>query len=151
MIKTDIILHPHKILLDSYFNTDTAKYLYGKTGLSPSETIALGTIIAAYHPQRIIRIPEVHIPKKIKTPDFLIDNIRYEVKSPESLSGVGDLANTARKQVKHCGFVVFEFMNAKGAPLCDFIDKAFNCCIQHKNVGFILMNHGDIIYSSIDQ
>ncbi|MBR5418828.1 hypothetical protein IK110_01080 [Candidatus Saccharibacteria bacterium] len=149
MVKTDIILHPHKNLLDSYFNADTSKYHYGKSTLSPAETIALGSIIAAYHPQRIIRIPEVHIPRKIKTPDFLVDNISYEIKAPESINGIRGLAYTARKQIGQCGFIVFEFMNARGASLCDFLDCAYTTCAKSKKYGLILMNHGDIIYSTL--
>ena len=151
MIKTDIVLHPHKILMDSYFNTDTSKFVYGKPNLSVSETIALGSIIATYHPQRVIRIPEVHTPIKVKTPDFLIDNIPFEIKSPESFVGIKNLAYSARKQIKQCGFIVFEFMNAHGYPLCDLLERAYKLCANRKNIGLILMNHGHILYSSLTQ
>ena len=150
MVKTDIILHPHKILMDSYFGTDTSRYLFGKSNLSPSETIALGSIIAKYHPQRIIRIPEVYMPIKTKTPDFLIDNVRYEIKSPEKITGVKSLAKSAFKQIRRNGFIVFEFMNARDATLCDYLEEAYSYCSHRKNVGLILMSHGDIIYSSLD-
>ena len=149
MAKTDIILRPHKILMDSYFNTDTAEYHFGESMLSPSETIALGSIIAAYHPQRIIRIPEVNKPESIKTPDFLVDNIRYEIKCPKKLSGVRSLARRAFKQICCNGFIVFEFMNAKDASLSEYVEKAYSYCSHRKNIGLILMNHGDIIYSTL--
>lgn len=149
MIKTDIILHPHKILMDSYFNEDTSSYFFGESNLSPSETIALGSIIAAYHPQRIIRIPEVNIPINIKTPDFLVDNMCCEIKCPEKLSGVRSLARKAFKQIRCNGLIVFEFMNSKGATLSEYIEKAYSYCAHRQNINLILMNHGNIIYSTL--
>ena len=115
MVKTKIILRPEKEVLDSYFNTNTANYKFSdSTKLYPSEAMALGAIAEAYHPNTIIRIPEVLYPLETKTPDFLIDEIEYEVKAPIAFSGISALAKKSETQLRSpTGYLVMELMNIK--------------------------------------
>lgn len=148
MIKTKIIIMPDKPILDDFFNENTDDYLFDFKQPNYPETIAMGSIIEHYHPETIIRIPEVQIPIKHKTPDFLVDGIRYEIKAPESIKGIRNLYLKARGQARKRGFIVFDFMNIKNAPLYDCIQRAKRYCKRRNPQNYILMYHGQILYST---
>jgi hypothetical protein len=148
MVKTKIILIPDKPTLDDFFDEDTNDYLFNFKQPDYPETIAMSSLIEHYHPQTIIRIPEVRIPTNHKTPDFLVDGIRYEIKAPESIKGIRGLYLKARKQARKRGYIVFDFMNIKNASLYDCIQRAKHYCKRRSPQNYILMNHGDIIYST---
>jgi hypothetical protein len=149
MVKTKIILKPKKKIRDLYFGEDTRFYKYNKMKIGTPELIALGSLIASYHPERVIRIPEVSFPNHIKTPDFLIDGIEYEIKAPYKIERIEDRTKSALMQIRDPkGFVVYDYMNLLNATLCDALEYTFGLCKQLGVENFILMNHGDIIYST---
>ncbi len=149
MVKTKIILKPKKKIRDLYFGEDTRLYKYNKPRIDTPELIALGSIIASYHPEKVIRIPEVSFPYHIKTPDFLIDGVEYEIKAPFKIERIEDRTESALKQLRNPeGFIVYDFMNMLNATLCDSLDFTFNLCKQLNIKNYILMSHGDIIYST---
>ncbi|MBR3176363.1 hypothetical protein IKF25_00090 [Candidatus Saccharibacteria bacterium] len=148
MVKTKIILHPSKTALDKIFHANTKRYRFHFSQLNPSEIIAICSIIENYHPTTIIKIPEVAYPEKKRTPDFLIDGVRYEIKAPRSIHCVHSLYTKAKKQVRKNGFIVFEYMNIENASLFDFVEKTYKYCNRIQPWGFILMNHGNILYST---
>ena len=150
MVKTIIILQPQKTTLDNYFHTDTTDYKFSEnTTLNPSEAIALGSIAEAYHPSAIVRIPEVLYPLRVKTPDFLVDNIEYEVKAPIASSGILFLARKAETQLRSpTGFLVMELMNIRNVSLCTLLKRTYKYFMIRHIKNFIIMNHGDILYST---
>ncbi|MBP5633312.1 hypothetical protein J6X13_00025 [Candidatus Saccharibacteria bacterium] len=148
MVKTKIILIPDKPTLDEFFDEDTDSYLFNFKQPDYPETIVMSSLIEHFHPRTIIRIPEVRMPTKHKTPDFLVDGIRYEIKAPESIKGIRGLYLKARKQTRKRGFIVFDFMNMKNASLFECARRAKQYCKRRNPQNYILMHHGDILYST---
>ena len=150
MVKTKIILQPKKEILDSYFRTNTANYIFNEGAkLYPSEALALGAIAEAYRPNTIIRIPEVSYPLETKTPDFLIDDVEYEVKAPIAYSGISSLAKKSKTQLRFpTGYLVMDLMNIKNIPLYTLFKRAYNFFLTHHIKNFIIMCHGNILYST---
>ena len=149
MVKTKIILQPKKHFLDRYFHTDTKDYIFGHSQLYSSEIFALGAIAETFRPHTIVKIPEVHYPWKMKTPDFLVDGIKYEVKAPLVFRSIRFLTQKAETQLKTPdGFLVMELMNIQNVPLCTSLQYAYNYFIKRKLKNFIIMNRGDILYST---
>lgn len=150
MVKTKIILQPKKETLDNYFDTDTAGYKFNEdVKLHPSEAIALGAIAEAYHPNTIIKIPEVSYPLEIKTPDFLVDGVEYEVKAPIAFSGISTLAKKSETQLRlPTGYLVMELMNIKNIPLYTLFKRAYKYFGIRHIENFIIMCHGNILYST---
>ena len=149
MVKTKIILQPKKHFLDRFFNTDTSDFIFNHNRLYPTEIFTIGAIAETYRPHVIIKIPEVNYPLRTKTPDFFIDGKNYEVKSPIAIKGIKSLTRRAQKQLKSSAdFLVIELANIADASVCSSLEYAYNYCHARNIINFIIMSHGDILYST---
>ena len=101
--------HPTKEFLDEFFRADTSKFKFEYSKLEESEIEAANLLIRLLKPKVIIRLPEVKVPQHIKSPDFVIDGITYEVKAPKSIRQIGHRIHEGKKQIGSKGYIV---MNA---------------------------------------
>lgn len=147
MAKTKIIITPDKPILDDFFGADTSNYLFKYTQPDFSETIVMSSLITYYRPSAVVHIPEVMLPIKTKTPDFLIDGISYEIKTPQSLDGVYGLFRKAKIQTKKEGYIVFELLNMRNMPpLRECVKQIMNICTRRKKKHIIITFHGNILF-----
>lgn len=147
MAKTKIILTPNKSILDNFFETDTSNFVFNFTQPDFSEIVVMSSLITCYHPDTVVHIPEVRVPIKTKTPDFLINNTSYEIKTPTSMNGVCGLFRKAKTQTKCDGYIVFELMNMRNAPpLRTCVKQIMNICTRRKKKHIIITCHGNILF-----
>lgn len=113
LLKYAITHHPSKEFLDEYFGADTSKFSFRFDMLEPSEIEAGNLLVGFLKPKILIRLPEVDNPENIRTPDFIIDGIRYEIKAPTSLDQIKKRIREGKVQVGQNGFIVMSTYNCR--------------------------------------
>ncbi|MBR5418853.1 hypothetical protein IK110_01210 [Candidatus Saccharibacteria bacterium] len=122
----------------SFFRADTSKFKFEYSKLEESEIEAANLLIKLLKPKEVIRIPEVKIPERIKTPDFTIDGITYEIKAPKSVEQISRRMCEAMRQIRSNGFIVLDARNCERA-IKTFVREAVLVAKQHKVTRFYLV------------
>ena len=144
---SEYISIPTKHFLDSYFKTNTSHFLFRFSKLDDSEIAAKKILTNLLKPKTIIRIPEVNYPKNIRTPDFFIDGISYEVKAVNSERSLKNGITSAVGQIKQSGTLVLD-ISRYGVPDKIAISKAKHLAKEHKIQKLIIYRNETIIYIS---
>ena len=103
-----LILHPSKQLLDSYFGHDSKRYKFHYDKLSEPEISTLFTLLTILPANKIIRLPVVNYPEHIKMPDFLFNNTEVEVKTPKTKRGLEDRIRASKTQFRKEGILAID-------------------------------------------
>ena len=148
LLKYAIENHASKEYLDEYFGADTSSFKFEYSRLEQSEIEAGNLLIGLLNPKRIIRIPEVKIPERIKTPDFEIDGIKYEIKAPNSLEKIQDRVKEGKAQIKPGGFLVLSTYNCRSKE-DRFLREAIRSARGYRLNGFYFVARRGIKYISI--
>lgn len=143
LLKYAIAHHPSKEFLDEYFGVDTSKFKFEYSELEDSEIEAANILIELLKPKEVIRIPEVKIPERIKTPDFMIDGATYEIKAPKSVEQISRRMCEAVKQNRPNGFVVLNACKCERA-VGSFVREAVLAAKQHRISRFYLVSNHSI-------
>ena len=84
--------------------------------IDPSETeVAIAEVLANKYGKKVELIPRVLLPQKIQTPDYLIDGVRYDLKSPTG-NGKDVFRDMIKKKRKQSPNFIFDVTNC---PLSD--------------------------------
>ncbi|MBP5633797.1 hypothetical protein J6X13_02585 [Candidatus Saccharibacteria bacterium] len=145
----DKIIIPSRAFLDRFFDEDTSNYKFRYSPLNESEFNALRVIRKMFRPRGIIRIPEVNVPDGVPTPDFCVDGVRFEIKSPKSFNSLENGIKTARRQLLNDGVLVIELSNYIDDDFDSLIIEAVRLSREHGIARLVIVRSSVTIYSDI--
>jgi hypothetical protein len=138
-----VINHPKKSVLDEYFGVDTRKFIFDYSVLEQSEIEAANYLIDLLKPKEIIRLSEVKIPKNIKTPDFWIDKVKYEIKAPKNIRQIQKRVKEGKEQIAGGGYLVLSSHNCRNKE-SQFLNEAKRSARQYRINSFYYISKDDI-------